>query len=62
MWKNIVEPDNPQMTLHNMSFALLVTKATATHSEYVMRIAFTWQNSLRERAAMFRLKYIACVV
>jgi hypothetical protein len=38
------------------------TKATNTHSEYVMLIAFPWQQWLRERASMsFTRTYIACL-
>jgi hypothetical protein len=35
IWKNIVEPDTPQMTIRRMRNASQVTKATNTHSEYV---------------------------
>jgi len=40
MWKNIVEPDRPQMTRRHMSIACWITKATNTDSEYVILIAF----------------------
>ena len=35
MWKNTVEPDNPQMTniIRRMRIACCVTKATENHSE-----------------------------
>jgi hypothetical protein len=38
MWKNIVETDRPQMTIPHMHFACWITKATETHSEYVILI------------------------
>jgi hypothetical protein len=37
-WKNIVETDRPQMTVPHMHFARWITKATETHSEYVILI------------------------
>ena len=41
MWKNKVEPDSSQMTtvIQRMHFACWLTKATDTHSEYVILIA-----------------------
>ena len=42
-----------------------IPKATNTHTEYVIRIAFPWQQQLRERALMLRYMYnmyIACLV
>ena len=35
MWKNIVEPERPQMTIWHMRIACWIPKATNTHSEYV---------------------------
>ena len=40
MWKNIVQPDRPQMTIWHMSIACWIPKATDTHSQYVIHIAF----------------------
>ena len=40
MWKNRIKPDRPQMTIWRMRFGCWVTKATDTHSEYVIFIAF----------------------
>jgi len=39
----------------HMRFACRTTKATDTHSEQVIVIAFPWQQWLRERAAALRL-------
>jgi len=39
MWKNMVQPDRPQM-IRRMCFACWITKTTNTQSEYVMFIAF----------------------
>jgi hypothetical protein len=43
MWKNIVEPDRSQMLI-----ACWITKATDSHSEYVILTAF----SLHERVSL----------
>ena len=39
MWKNVVQPDRPRITIRHMRFASWITKATDTHSEYVILIA-----------------------
>jgi hypothetical protein len=45
-WKNMVEPDRPQITtiLRRMLIAWRIIKATDTPSEYVILIAFLRQN------------------
>jgi hypothetical protein len=43
MWKNTVEPDRPQTAVWRMRFACWIPKATNTHSEYVILIAFPRQ-------------------
>jgi hypothetical protein len=48
--------------IRRMRFACWITKATDTHSEYVILIAFTQQQWLRERASMSHYTYIACLV
>jgi hypothetical protein len=40
MWKNVVEPDRPQMAIRRMRFACRIPKAINTHSENVIPIAF----------------------
>jgi hypothetical protein len=45
-----------------MHFPRWGTKATNTHSEYVIVIAFPRQQWLHERASMLRYLYIACIV
>ena len=44
-----------QATRPRMRFECWVTKATDTHSVYVILIAFRRQQRLRERASMLRL-------
>jgi len=49
MWKKIVEPDRPSMTIWRMRIERWIPKATNTHSEYVVLIAFPLQQWLHER-------------
>ena len=48
--------------IRRMRFACWITKATDTHSEYVILIAFPRQQWLRERASVLRCTHIACHV
>jgi hypothetical protein len=50
------------MTIRRMRIACWIPKATNPHSGYIIRIAFPLQQWLRERAAMLRYTYIACLV
>jgi hypothetical protein len=50
MWENVVESDNAQMTICRTCIACWIPKATDTHSEYVISIAFLLQQWLQERA------------
>jgi hypothetical protein len=36
MWKNIVEPERPQVTTFRMRIACWIPNSTNTHSEYVI--------------------------
>jgi hypothetical protein len=49
-------------TIRRMRFACCITKATDTHSQYVILIAFQQQQWLRERVSMLHCTYIACHV
>jgi hypothetical protein len=62
MWRNIVEPGRPQITIWRMRNACWITKAKNTHSEYVILSAFLLQQWLHERSSMLRYTYVACVV
>jgi len=62
MWKNIVEPDRPQMTIWRIRSAHWIPKNTNTHSECVIQIVFLLQQWLHERASMLGHTYIACIV
>jgi len=50
--------------IRRMRFACWITKATDTHSEYIICIAFSQQEWLRERASKLRYTYafITCLV
>jgi len=50
IWKNILEPDWPQIAVWRMHIACWITKATNTNSEYVILISFPLQQRLHERA------------
>jgi len=54
MYENIVEPRRPQMTIWRMRIACCIPKATNTHSEYVMLIAFPLQHCMHEGALLLR--------
>jgi hypothetical protein len=62
MWKNIVERGRTQVTIWRMRIACSITKATNTHSEYVILIGLPLQQWLHERASMLRYTYISCLV
>ena len=62
MWTNFVERGRPQMTIRRMHIACWIPKATTTHTDCVILIAFSLQQCLRERASMLRYTYITCFV
>jgi hypothetical protein len=60
--EKLAEPDRLQITNWCMHFACLITKATNTHSEYAIIIAFSWQQLLRKCSSMSCYTYNACLV
>jgi len=60
--KKMVEPDRPNITPWRTRIASWITKATNTHSEYVILTAFQLQQWLQERVSVLRYTYIACPV
>jgi hypothetical protein len=62
MWNNKAKPIRPQITIWRMRIACWITKATKTHSQYVIPIAFPLKQRLHERASMLRYTYSACLV
>ena len=47
----------PQMTIWHMRIVCGIPKATNTHSEYVILIAFPLQQLLHDRASVLRYTY-----
>jgi len=62
MWKIIVEPERPQTTIWPMRIACWITKATSTHAEYVILIAFHCNNGCTNAPQCYVYTYIACLV
>jgi hypothetical protein len=62
MWKKIVEPDKPQLTIWRMRIACCIPKATNAHSEYVILIAFPLQQWLHKHASSLRYTYFVLFV
>jgi hypothetical protein len=54
MWKNIIERDRLRMTIWRLRIACWVTKATNTHAQYVILIAFPLQQMLHERTSVLQ--------
>ena len=55
---NNVQPDSPQMTIWRMRVACLIPKATDTHPEHIILIAFPLQQWSHERDSLLRYTYI----
>jgi len=62
MWGNTVEPDRPQMPIWRMRVAWWIPKATDTHSEYVILIAFPLQEWLQGGASVLCYTNISSLV
>ena len=61
MSKTMVQPERPQMKIGHMQFACWITKATNTHSKYVILLALARQ--LQANAPRCNIYiYIACLV
>ena len=54
MWKYIVEPERPQMTIWRMRIACWLSKPTDPHSVYVKLIAFPLQQWTHECTSVLR--------
>jgi hypothetical protein len=62
MWKSMVDPGRPQMTIERMRIACWIPKATNIHTSWVILNAFQLQQLLHERASMLRYTYNVCIV
>jgi hypothetical protein len=54
MWKNIVDPGRPHITIWRMRIACWIPKVKNTLSEYAILIAFPLQQWSHERNSMLR--------
>jgi hypothetical protein len=61
-WKNMVQPDRPQMTIWRKYIACWIPKATNTNLEYITPTFFLRQQLLNKSASMSRYEYIVCLV
>jgi hypothetical protein len=63
MWKKCVRTrqTTDDNIIRRMRFVYRITKATDTHSDYVIRIPFPLQECLGERASMLRYTKIVCL-
>jgi len=64
MWKNMVDPHRPQMTIRRMRFACWIPKATNTHSKYDILIAFSTAREVTRKSLNVTLyvHYLSCVL
>jgi len=64
MWKTRGSAGLPtdDTIIWHMRFACFGTKATKTHIEYVIIIAFPWHQWSSERTSVLRYTYIDCLV
>jgi len=62
MCKNVLDLDRPQMTLWRMFLACGTPKATNTHSECVILIAFPLKQWLHRGASILHCTHTACLV
>jgi hypothetical protein len=70
MWKYIVEPGRPQMTIGCTHIACWITEVTHTHThtyththtQNVILVAFPLQQWLNKHSTMLRYMYITCLV
>ena len=54
MWRNTGEPGIQQLKTWHMDIVYWLSKATSTHSEYAILIAFPLQKWLHERVSFLR--------
>lgn len=60
IWKRILQPGMPQMTIWLVYIACWITKAKSPHSEYVLLNVFQLQQLLNQSISMLRYTYTAC--
>jgi len=58
-WKNIIEPNRPQMTVWRMRITRWIPKATNTHPGYVIFITFHCANGYTNPPQCYVIRYVA---
>jgi hypothetical protein len=61
MWKILLEPNTPQMTIRRTRCACWITKATGKHSEYVILIMLHDKNGYANAPQHCIYTYITCL-
>ena len=61
MWKDIVEPDRPQMTIWRTRIACWVPKVTNTHSSHVLSTYCFSTSTMVSRMRLYVTLYVYCV-
>jgi hypothetical protein len=61
VWKNIVEPDRPQVITWPISVTCWIPKAPNSLSEYVILLDFPLHQWLHKHASMLRYTYVVCL-
>ena len=61
MWKIVLEQGRPKETIWGTRIACWISKATHTHSQYIILIASPLQQWLQEHASILRYTYITCL-
>jgi hypothetical protein len=62
MWTNFVERGRPQMTVWLTRIAYWILKATNTHSQYVMLIAFYYNNGCTNAPQCYFMRTVHCLI
>jgi len=62
MWKNVVEPDRPQMNIWRMHLICWIPKATDTHSKYVTYYFFYSNNDYSEALQCYFVRPLSVVL
>ena len=61
MWKNMVEPERPQIIQHDACVLSAGHLRLQIFPAYVTLTALRRQHTVRERASVLRYTYIACL-
>jgi hypothetical protein len=62
MWKNVAVPGRPQMTIWSRCIACWMTKATDTHSGYVVLLPFRYNNACTKAPHCYVIRTLPVVL